>query len=44
MTDEPVLAPLGLVRSEAYAENNGFLHFEDVSKKLDVGVGFWIRK
>jgi hypothetical protein len=24
VTDEPVLAPLGLVRSEAYAENGGF--------------------
>jgi len=24
VTDEPVLAPLGLVRAEAHAENNGF--------------------
>jgi gentisate 1,2-dioxygenase len=30
VTDEPVLAPLGLVRSEAYAENGGFQQVRSV--------------
>ena len=39
-----VAAGQGLELVKQYATGNSFLHFEDWSKTLDVGVGFWIRK
>ncbi|HEY5291241.1 MAG TPA: fibronectin type III domain-containing protein, partial [Burkholderiales bacterium] len=34
----------GLIAVKNFAASKGYLHFQDYTKKLDVGTGFWVNK
>jgi chitodextrinase/alpha-tubulin suppressor-like RCC1 family protein len=36
--------PGGLANVKAYADNHGFLHFQDTGKTLGMGIGFWVNR